>query len=411
MADLSTDGAAPDEYQLRRTVDKLRRQVYAAPDPGSSPAALQALIEAEAALDRLEAERRERQTDPSPGVLLDISRRERRGGTLMGGQTTGIDAKVLLRMSHVPLGIAHLLDAQETPLVSFRVSNQGSDPIRVRLTSFVEYYSAQAITTVEISPGHTAEVHHLPTFFPERIRPIEELTRATLQIQIDDLDGPTEEQSTFPIWLLARTTAYNSIYDPATKAWLDLTKYYGAWITPNAPAMMHILRRAAGLHPRRQMAGYQVDESDVAEQVRAVFDALKAEDIVYVNSVLAFGGSGEERTQRVRLPRESLERRSANCIDGAVLMASVLEAASLNPGLVLVPGHAFVAWEQWDCTGVWDYLETTMIGSHDFDQACESGRQLAQHYEALAAQSGNPRHFRLLPVPELRSRHRITPME
>ena len=55
-------------------------------------------------------------------------------------------------------------------------------------------------------------------------------------------------------------------------------------------------------------------------------------------------------------------------------MASLLEAASLQPAIVLVPGHAFVAWETWEGTDEWDYLETTMIASHDFEAARQRAR-------------------------------------
>ncbi len=54
-------------------------------------------------------------------------------------------------------------------------------------------------------------------------------------------------------------------------------------------------------------------------------------------------------------------------------MASLLEAASLQPAIVLVPGHAFVGWETWEGTDEWDYLETTMIATHDFDAARRRG--------------------------------------
>ena len=88
-----------------------------------------------------------------------------------------------------------------------------------------------------------------------------------------------------------------------------------------------------------------------------------------MDSVIDFGTRPGQITPRTRLPRESLRHKSTNCIDGTVLMASLLEAASLQPAIVLVPGHAFVAWETWDGTDEWDYLETTMIASHDFEEA------------------------------------------
>jgi hypothetical protein len=75
----------------------------------------------------------------------------------------------------------------------------------------------------------------------------------------------------------------------------------------------------------------------------------------------------------IRLPGETLRQRSANCIDGTLLMASMLEAASLNPGIVLIPGHAFLAWETQDRSGNWDYLETTLVSSKSFAEAQQVG--------------------------------------
>jgi hypothetical protein len=237
------------------------------------------------------------------------------------------------------------------------------------------------------------------------------MTRATLHIKIDDLDGKTEQESTFPIWLLARTSAYNGVEDPSSGEWVDLSPYFGAWVTPNAPDVMQVLRRAADLHPERTIVGYQVDASGVKEQVRAIFNALKTEGIVYINSVLSLGATKGEYMQRVRLPRESLATKSANCIDGTVLMASLLEAASLNPGLVLVPGHAFLAWQPQDGSDEWDFLETTMIGSHDFDAAYDSGKGSAKHYRTLKEHTGDEYYFCLLSLPALRAQYGITPME
>jgi hypothetical protein len=338
---------------------------------------------------------------------------------MLGAETTGVDAKVLLRMSHVPTGICHLLDAQQSPLVTFRVKYLGDEFVRLRLISYIEGYSAHAVDTIELRAGHAdgvdtegyLTISQLPTFFPDRLSNVTELTRATLHIQIDDLDGKTEQQSTFPVWLLARSSAYNGVDDPATGQWKDLSAYYAAWVTPNATDVMRILRCAAGLHPERAMRDYQVGEDDVREQVKAIFNALKSEEIIYVNSVLSFGATKGQYMQRVRLPRESLTAKSANCIDGTLLVASLLEAASLNPGLVFVPGHAFAAWETADGNDNWDYLETTMIGSATFEQAIASGRAQASTQQALFEQTHDPYYFQRLSVPALRTKAGITPME
>ena len=121
--------------------------------------------------------------------------------------------------------------------------------------------------------------------------------------------------------------------------------------------------------------------------------------------MIDYGAPAGQATQRTRLPRESLAGRAANCIDGAVLFASLLEGASLNPAIVLVPGHAFVGWEAWEDAGEWQFLETTMVGSHDFEAACRSGRKQHDEYREY-----NPDRLTVHALADLRSRG-IWPME
>jgi len=164
---------------------------------------------------------------------------------------------------------------------------------------------------------------------------------------------------------------------------VDLTDYLAAWVTPRSPVMEPLLRRAADYHPRRSMVGYQGTgtweerAAIVRTQAEAIFTALKQEaNLTYVNSSLNIGRQAGQITQRVRLPSQSIAAGgAANCIDGAVLFASLLELVSLEPLLVIVPGHAFVGWRIWRGDDRYEFLETTMIGSSDFVQAQQRGRQ------------------------------------
>lgn len=429
MSSGELDKARLAEYQQRQLVDLLRQQLHASADPGRFEDLSQTLVEAEATLREWEAKRQALEQAGNPGVLLDSDRQGREpGGTVMGAETTGIEAKVLLRMSHVPTAIVHLFDPVEHPLVTFRVRKaQPGGYVRLRLKSFVEEYSAAAVDTIEMEySGEWEEIHQLPTFFPERIRAVNELTRATLHIVIDDLDGGTEQESTFPVWLLARTSAYNArIEDPSRGQWVDLSHFYGAWVTPNAPEILELLRRVADLHPERAITGYLsraanagTRAQEVEAQVRAVYNALKAEQILYIRSGLTLGAGEGESMQRTRLPREVLASKSANCLDGTLLMASVLEAVSLNPGLILVPGHSFLAWEKqpadkWEGPGEdrWDYVETTMLSTEPFEAAQAEGRKQARYWQSKRETTGKPWLFRRLAVAELRSQRGIVPME
>lgn len=397
-------------YELQRRAEMLRREIFAdltRPD----------LEERIRELDTLEASMRQEPlpapsaaANPQQGLLLDNSGGRSRDDFVLGADVTKVTVKALLRMTHVPTGFIHLLKASDEPLVSFELHVEPDREFaRLRVTSYVEGYSARAVNTVELQAGQSATVTQLPTFFPERLRQVQEQTRATLHIEVDDLGGDgkgsaqrTELHRSFPIWLLPPTTAWLGVRDPATGQSVDLYRYFAAWVTPNAPEVLLLLRKAAEfVTPQKGIFGYQGPEETVTAQVSAIFTALKYEGLTYVNTVFASGGSSDRFLQRVRLPREALSSRSANCIDGTVLFASLLEAASLFAGMVIIPGHVFVAWKRSrdPAKDDWSFLETTMISTSDFQTASAAATNLA-----LTAQK------RLLSLPELRNQG-IVPLE
>ena len=76
-------------------------------------------------------------------------------------------------------------------------------------------------------------------------------------------------------------------------------------------------------------------------------------------------------SQHVRLIDESINNSQANCVDGSVLFASLLRKIDIEPVLVFVPGHCYLAFyldpEGQNLVG----LETTLIGSESDDDTAE----------------------------------------
>lgn len=385
------------EYQQRLVVSQLRREVFGQADPSAMASLFAELQQAEAELIKLEQQR--------------AATKEARAGGVLGAESTGLEARVELRMAQVPSSYYHLLDPRETPLFTCTVHNASNEIRRVRVVSYVEGYSARAVDSAELHPDDEVPFNQLPTIFRSAIKDLNELSRATLNVLIEDLDtGKIEIHRTYPIWLLANTTAPLAVRDPKTGNWQDMTRYLGAFVTPNAPDVMAFLRTASSYHPERRFVGYQIDESHVEPQVVALYNALRDSELRYINSVIDFSPDTGTANQRVRLPGECLRDKAANCIDGTVLFASLLEAISISPAIVIVPGHAFLAWEAWSgAPDTWRFLETTMIGSHDYAQAEESGRKTAEAYQELAKQE--PSRFRMHPLRVLRTTYGITPME
>jgi hypothetical protein len=309
-------------------------------------------------------------------------------------------------MDPLPTGAYHLMDPETDPLLSVDVENFSTDIRRVCVKAYIEGLTAQAVRTIEIEPRKTATFNLQPTLFPERAQAITEVQRATLHVVVTDLDnGKIESHDTYVITCLARTASFNGVRRPDTGELLDLSHYYGAWVTPHADVVQQRIRRAVELAPERRMLGYQGDPELVTGQVAALYESLREAEIVYVNSVIDYGAAAGMTTQRTRLPRETLELRSANCIDGTVLLASLLEGVSLNPAIVLVPGHAFVGWETWFGSDEWRFLETTMIGTADFEAARESAERQHKQFGKFSRDK-----IKLHSLQDLRARG-IWPME
>lgn len=392
------------EYDARLEVNRLRRQVYGNSRPPSE-AELEHLSKLEAALSALEDEvaTAAKQEKPDTGLILSTKKES----LLLGKESTGLEATIHLHMEFLPTSFYHLLDKEKSPLLSCTVETADKEKIRrVRVSSFLEGYSAMAIESMELDwkGKRKHEFKQLPSLNPESIGRVNELTRATLNIQVDDLDGKVEIHKTVPVWLLARTTGYLSVKDPSSQKWVDMTRYLGAFVTPNEPSVMAYERRAADFHPNVNLVGYQAGAAEAKRQVNALYDALQDAGIVYVNSVINFHPEDGASSQRVRLPKESLADRQANCIDGTVLFASLIEGISMNPAIVIVPGHAFVGWQTAKNSKQWNYLETTMVGKASFEDACKVGESTAKKYKA----SGELTQWSLR---ELRTKYKITPME
>jgi len=198
---------------------------------------------------------------------------------------------------------------------------------------------------------------------------------------------------------LPRSSAFRAIDDPTRPGQpIDIAHYLCAYVTPNAPLVMQVLRRAVEHHRARAFGGYQSSASGVRAQVKAIYDALRERGMAYVNSVTVYGQHLGEIVQRVRLPRESLERRSANCLDGTVLFASLLEAASLKPVLVLLERHALVGWATTPDAGAFEFVETTAFADKSFEDAMALGGQQAGSRHAYLVSVANARQDGIWPM-------------
>lgn len=146
---------------------------------------------------------------------------------------------------------------------------------------------------------------------------------------------------------------------------VDLKFMFAAYVNENHPWVDQILKAAKSTGMTNSFLGYQGTEQDVLQQVAAVWEAFKMQGITY-SSITDTVPSKEMFIQHVRLLDESITATQANCVDGSVMMASVLKKIGIKTYLVLVPGHCYLAFSSTDPDQGQEKIlgvETTMLGS------------------------------------------------
>lgn len=151
----------------------------------------------------------------------------------------------------------------------------------------------------------------------------------------------------------------------AFNQWMYREQFYdalAAFVQPNNEVISPVLTRASQLLGERTGSdateGYQSgDPSRVRETAKAVYDALAELELRYTDPPASFEGYG----QKVRTPEIVLQERAATCLDSSVLYASCLLALGLEAHIVLVTGHAFVAYWQGDRGADVDHVEVERL--------------------------------------------------
>jgi len=377
------------EYALRQKIERLQQRMFLNKDSSSTNKTLFMSLKEELSniIEKLSIVK---SVPENYAITLGqqakgITSNEKTRSLHFSDDAPQLDIENIYIMTHIPTAIYHLFDKEEYALIDFEINLKTPSKKQLRIESYIEGYSARAIDTISVKKNNKVNVFQQPTLFPHLIENIKEITKATLHVSIKDLDkDKIIVESSMQISLLSRNSIMWGYYNLKQRKEIDIHDYIVTFVTPNQSEVISFLRHVANIHPQKILLGYQgkSDEEtkqNVRVQVQTIFEALKEHGIIYVNSVidfrpLTYGG------QRVRLPKEVLQEKQANCFDGTLLFASLLEACSLNPQIILSPTHAFVGWETLEGSDDWEYVETTVIGYKSFEEACEEADDYAIDY-------------------------------
>jgi hypothetical protein len=266
-------------------------------------------------------------------------------------------------------------------VVSVTVSNPGSMPLRQRLAVKIAGWSDQEIQMADVAAGATQTFIFAPAFLP-RFYQNHEIVAATAQVSVHDASGQSVYETTIPVRLRSSEDMY----------WGSSFKYarfIASWVTPHDPRVEAVLAQAKELTPDRRLPGYEdwknpvQQEQETYRQARAIFMALKQRGLSYVKSSNTLGDH-RGLSERIRMPAVSLSQSSANCIDAAVMYASLFENLGMEATVLIVPGHAYAGVRVASGPRKFLWIDVALTGRSTFEQAVASAQSgVARHSPAV----------------------------
>ncbi|MCI4667904.1 MAG: hypothetical protein MRZ79_07060 [Bacteroidia bacterium] len=137
-----------------------------------------------------------------------------------------------------------------------------------------------------------------------------------------------------------------------------------AYVQETHPEIDKILKEAMDKGYINGVVGYQAGAQYVDKQVSAVFRVLHDRGFRYASRIIETENENIAY-QEVYTISQSLDMKAGNCIDGTVLMASVLMRMGIRPVIVVRPGHAYLAYYRYPASSQRNdlgFVETTMVG-------------------------------------------------
>jgi len=264
-------------------------------------------------------------------------------------------------------------------LVRVRVYNASTtENYKLKVEAGVEGYTSLGSETVWVGPKDTVEVDLRPAMIHGAFAKLSSTVDGQVRYSVAVLKNDQEtllDESTDAI-LVRPANMFPNIYVRSDGKPVPYEYSWAHWVQPQADSVLAVVTAASKLHADGSLVGYQnpggsADQAAITRsQVKAVYDALLDRGIVYVTS----GGTGSGGNQIIQFPNQSLRRKYANCIDGTVLFASVLERIGIDVAIVSIPGHTFLAYRTWENATTFEYVETTLAWSGGtFTQALASG--------------------------------------
>ena len=224
------------------------------------------------------------------------------------------------------------------PLVrSLTITNSTNEPLHsleITVSCEPEFADAMRLQFERLDSQETRRIDALDLKFQHRyLAELNEAERGRVIVQVSSA-GTELARADQAVDVLA--------YDQWAGA-RALPELLSAFSLPNNPAVDKLIFQASELLANakggRTMNGYQSkNREDVWAQISAIYSAISASGLHYSEPPASFTNDG----QKIRTPDRVFTGGIATCLDLAMLLASCLEQAGLNPVVLIKKGHAWV---------------------------------------------------------------------
>jgi hypothetical protein len=269
-------------------------------------------------------------------------------------------------------------------VVSVTLSNTTGAAMRQGVTVEIPGWSDREIQTVELAPGASRTLVFAPAFL-SRLYQNHEITAATAHVTFTDTGSNSSYETTVPVRL-------RSAEDMFWGNGFKYASFIASWVTPHDRPVEAVLARAKRFTPDHRLPGYESwknaaqQEQETYREAKAIFTALQRMGLSYVKSSATLGDH-KGISERVRMPRVSLAQSSANCIDAAVMYASLFENLGMDASVVIVPGHAYAGVRVAEGSPKFLLIDVALTGRSTFAAAVASAETgMANHAPSTITQ-------------------------
>ncbi len=255
---------------------------------------------------------------------------------------------------HIPYISSGLpYDNLQSDLLTGYVTNSSIQPYQLFLQVYLQGYKDLVRVALNVPPeGIKIPRMRSPRLFPEEYSKIvNTVASATLVVElINSATNLLVDQKQLETWLLQADIVVlaQQLDNGVIK---DFTSNLSWIVNSGARGIADFLARNLPSDIRQNL-GYLYEYNTesikwVDRQVEALYEVMRKQNFIYMPTE-SISVTTKEIIQRVKKPEVSLQEPSKylNCLDGAVLFASLLEYMGLHPILIILPKHALVGWKR-----------------------------------------------------------------